>query len=76
VTEKRLDGADVVVCLKKMGGEAVAENVGGDTLGKLGPSHCLIKSLLDVPAAPYNTDFITGNDVLSQNNAFIWNIFS
>lgn len=36
VTEKCLDGTDVVISLKKMSGVAVAEGMGSDTLGESG----------------------------------------
>src|SRR5512136_94460 len=55
--EKRLNDADVVACLKEVGGEGVAENVGGHFLG----SSCLPDSdvkrlskvgLMHMPAPP------------------------
>jgi hypothetical protein len=46
VAQKRLDRADVVVGLKKMRCEGVAEGVGGDAFGQPGPADGLVKSLL------------------------------
>lgn len=48
VTKQLLDDADVVVCLQKVGGEGVAESVGGDALGNPCPAHGRIECPLQV----------------------------
>jgi hypothetical protein len=48
MTKQSLNGADIVIGLKKMRGEGVAESVRSDTLGELGPADRLIKRQLDV----------------------------
>ena len=48
VTKKRLNRADVIICLKQVRGKRVAEGMGGDALGELGPPDCLVKRQLDV----------------------------
>ncbi len=48
MTEKRLDSANVVIGLKEMGGEAVAECMRSDPLGELGPPYRLIERFLHV----------------------------
>ena len=47
MTKQSLNGADIVIGLKKMRG-IVAESVRSDTLGELGPADRLIKRQLDV----------------------------
>ena len=48
MAEKLLDGPNVVIRLQKMSGKTVAEGVGGDALGKLGPPDRCIKGFLDM----------------------------
>lgn len=48
VAEQGLDGTDVVACLQKVGGERVAECVGGDFLGDFCLADGKIKRLLEM----------------------------
>lgn len=46
MSEQLLDNADIVIGLEKMGGEGMAEGVGGDALGDPCASDGMVESLL------------------------------
>ena len=48
VPEKRLDSTDIVISLKKVRGEGMAEGVGRDALCESGPPYSLIERQLNV----------------------------